>query len=927
MLAFCAAKVYEAPTSQQEILAEKTSEKPKGKKAAMAQSAKGAAEWAAKNRGAVGTGIVDPVVVAQVRKEVEQQRLLKTGNTLSWEERGPNNVAGRTRAFMFDKDNPDKMIVGGVAGGLWMSENGGGIWTSIEDAFEKGCIAVTAITQATNGDIYVGTGEAVNLSGEGYGGNGIYGTGVFKSVDGGTTWNVCNGTEPATDPANVNDSWATVTQMASHATNPGLIYAATGGGVYMTQNAGATWERAKDSNGNSITGTGYDVIAASDGSVHFIIGTQYYKSTNGLTFELMTGSNLPTGSNGRRKLICVQESDPNLLYSVSEAPTAAQCINSVKRSTDGGNSWTNIASSSPVFAPAGDADNCQAWYDLTICAHPTNPDIVFLGGVTLWRGTRFGDSWEWQQIDEMFANGASVNYVHADKHEILFKPGTTDEMYVATDGGLSRTQNASDVVPFFEQRNKNYNVTQFYSIASGLEGQVLGGTQDNGTPFMNCGINSALAGTDISSGDGVYTEVSNINSNALFFGTQFSNIVRSGNGGEGGGISLFDCNIDCQDDAAGNAEGAPVAPTSNPCAGNGLIDSGGPFITNFYLWEDADLYHRVKDIKLGENQTVSDVLTLGGQDFRVTTNPNLIPDNEDELYKDLKATLAEQSIWIGWDEVNNRVIDYGPTDYRYNRSRLFIGDGTGGLWMTVEALNFQTTPFWIKIGDAGSGIIRSITTTLDGNTVWAGTDNGRILRVNNLDQIDVNALKSGDTDLCNDIATFEDFAQTSIVAGGRIITGIAVDPFNYNRVYFTAGNYGQSEFVWEITNAGDSDIDDIEIENITGNLPKMPVYDIVVTNPQSKLVLATEYGVWLGDLNQPVSSMWTEENGGDMQAIPVYRIREEGMAKVNPADHTHCRVLYIGTHGRGSFSTTSLTNPTCGIDVVRSRIGGFGFLS
>lgn len=241
--------------------------------------------------------------------------------------------------------------------------------------------------------------------------------------------------------------------------------------------------------------------------------------------------------------------------------------------------------------------------------------------------------------------------------------------------------------------------------------------------------------------------------------------------------------------------------------------------------------------------------------------------------------------------------------------------------MSQDALNFQTTPFWTKIGE-GSGRVRSITTTPGGNTVWVGMTNGTILRVNNLDNIDVNAIKSTDNDDCNTsgIAAFEDFADAipASITGtsNRVITGIATHPFDVNKVYFCAGQYGRTEYVFEMTNASDSDIGDIEVENITGNLPKMPVYDLVVSNPNSKLVAATEFGVWVGDLNQPANSMWTEENGGDMNPVPTFRIREESMAKVNPGDNYFCRVMYIGTHGRGGFRTTSFTNGSCGPEVV-----------
>lgn len=895
-LAICAFQVYDWTPEEDRILTDAERTVIEQKKSHKARNARAAAEWIHMNR-----GDVDPALLAEVRADIAQHRLEKADGLLEWEEKGPNNVGGRTRAIMFDKDDPNKMIVGGVAGGIWMSFNAGQLWTPIQDSFDKGCIVVSSITQTSNGDIYVGTGEGFASNWNGTGWSGAPGSGLYKSTDGGFTWSLCNGTDPGSNPINTGSDWASIDKLAAHPSNPAIVYAATQGGMYMTKNAGSSWERIKNTNGGNITGgRGWDVKAGSNGKIHFLTGTKYYRSISDDVFEEISGGNVPT--TGGRKVLTINETDPNLLYVGTEG---GFCISTVKRSTDGGDNWETIATGSVVFHPGGaNAEQCQASYDFAICSHPTNPDIVFVAGVVLWRGIRQGNAWDWQLIDSWFDDPTSVNYVHADKHDIKFKPGTADEMYVVSDGGVSRTQNASDLVPIFEVRNKNFNVTQFYSVAADLDGKILAGAQDNGTQFLNCTTNSSNTAVEVVGGDGGFTEISNINPNAVFAEVQFGDLRRSSNGGDGFAGSMFDCNIDC------------LPGTNGDCAGDGVIDGGGAFIAPFYLWEDADLYHKVKAITLGPNEQ-SKTETIGLQDFTVTRNANLLALVPDETYQDMKATLALDQIFIEWDEETNQVKDYGPNDFRYVRSRFYMGDLQGGLWMTLDALNFQTTPFWTKIGDA-AGSIRSITSSPDGNTVWAGTTSGSLMRVNNLDEIDINDIRENDTDDCtnNGIATFEDYAQTKTGASGRTITGISTHPFNVNKVYFSVGGYNSSDHVYEISNASDSDMDDIEIDGISGNLPHMPVYDLVVTNPQGYIVAATEYGMWLGDLSQPEASMWTEENGGDMDPVPVFRVREEGMAKVDPGVNTYCKVLYVGTHGRGAFRSTSLTNGGCGEAVI-----------
>jgi len=126
---------------------------------------------------------------------------------------------------------------------------------------------------------------------------------------------------------------------------------------------------------------------------------------------------------------------------------------------------------------------------------------------------------------------------------------------------------------------------------------------------------------------------------------------------------------------------------------------------------------------------------------------------------------------------------------------------------------------------------------------------------------------------------------------------VNVDPSNPDHLIVTCGGYGNTTYVYESNDALSANP---TFNNITGDLPSMPVYDAVVDVDDAKrIVLATDFGVWVtenGGLN------WEEANEG-MARVPVFEIRAyewrpwEGM------------VMYLGTHGRGYFkSTTLLTN-------------------
>ena len=136
------------------------------------------------------TGQIDVKDVEAARNAIRQMasNRLQSAININWQEMGPDNVGGRTRALMLDKDSVNVIYAGGVAGGLWKSTNGGASWKNLFDKFENN--AVSCITQAANGDIYVGTGEGhYNVgSRNGTGVGGMIGSGIYKSTDRGAHW-------------------------------------------------------------------------------------------------------------------------------------------------------------------------------------------------------------------------------------------------------------------------------------------------------------------------------------------------------------------------------------------------------------------------------------------------------------------------------------------------------------------------------------------------------------------------------------------------------------------------------------------------------------------------------------------------------------------------------------------------------------------
>ncbi len=493
----------------------------------------------------------------------------RRGNlNLQWEFMGPNNVGGRTRAILIDRDNPVTMFAGGVSGGLWISHNNGNSWEPYTGDDTLAGLGVVSMTQAANGDIYVGTGERLINAGTTEASWGFLGEGIWKSTDHGNTFVHLAATKPSGNHNSSSIDWTTVNVLAAHPTNPDVILAGTYRGVYRTTDGGATW--SKMGSGAMLVGNIQDIKIASDGTTYVCAGSSYYRGNvdDPSSFESRMSKGGFPSSGLRRIMFAPAPSDPAYVYCIA-CDNAGQTV-ALLQSTDGGLNWTSIAPTSlpsNFFNPSGN----QGWYDLEIAVNPDDKERVYVGGqlsIYEWTATD-----GWYPISNWFSSPASdPQYIHADHHEIVFHPNNGNIMYLGTDGGIFRTQNAKanyPNLPVFQQLNKGYGVTQFYSISAGLDGTVMGGSQDNGTIYVDFSGNTLQQGRHVGGGDGGFTDISKTNPDALFFASQEGSLRRSSNSGHSSN-AYYDSHID--------------DPQDNDFA----PDCGAPFITPFRLWEQTD---------------------------------------------------------------------------------------------------------------------------------------------------------------------------------------------------------------------------------------------------------------------------------------------------------------------------------------------------
>lgn len=521
---------------------------------------KGAAEWLHRMRANQITGKIDPKDIENARLQAAQFAAKKSGNALglSWENMGPNDLGGRTRCFIIDKNNPDVMFIGSVSGGLFKSTNAGSSWVPVNDMADN--LAVVSLAQAANGDIYYGTGEGMYYQTTGTGTGGVTGKGLYKSTDGGTTFSQVSGTS----------SFAAIGKIVCGPNDPNRVYIATNQGIRVTTDGGATWANPL----GVIASDAQDMTIDGIGQVWVRVGDRIYKSDGTPTgFTEISKSVVTAGPtdlprNASRTRIAVSPQDPNYVYVIS---TTLGNFNKAYRSTDGGTTWTVIGENNFYLNPHGAQGNGQGEYNNAVTVDANNKDRILVGGVTLWEWT-LSNGWE---LAASIAGGGGgfPYYVHADMHHVVWHPTKPNFVYALNDGGIFRSKDNGET---WDPISKGFVSAQFYSIAVGANGKLMGGTQDNGTIFIDPANYYPESGVrtpgvnflgSIRDGDGGYTDLSKLNDEVQFKEMQYGVMGRSTDGGESY-EAIYD--FDRMD--------------PNGIAGNGSA-TFADFVMPFILWE------------------------------------------------------------------------------------------------------------------------------------------------------------------------------------------------------------------------------------------------------------------------------------------------------------------------------------------------------
>ena len=809
----------------------------------------------------------------------------------AWTNLGPDNQGSLTRALAFDANG--NLLAGSQGGGLWISEDEGVSWNRVASYDAAGGNPNITSIAVDGQNIYVGTGALgyqvpyvvsnLNVSERNYdfrnqpeGFKGylpaLPGSGVWVSRDNGASWSNDNASTKLPFGAETNNYKGPFIGINKIYIRSGRIFVATVEGLYYSDNDLGSLLPSNGSNvfKSSIVfdveGSGGNVIFAGTHSIDRN-DSLYVSTDNGTSFTAIQDPifyERGIYSFGRIE-IATYPADPAIVYVGSTSASGE--LNGILRSDDSGESWRIYApKGSPGFTPLGTGGRNA----FVLKVFPDNPDEVIVAGLN-WYTFQNGRGWT-QTLQHNVPT--FPDYLGRSMFTVLFDPQNAEKLFVGTSRQIFRSD---DRAKTFRQRSKGYESAVTYTVAAtGNQEQeaVIAGTGLNGTiynqhfdgdiPAVRQGFGSILGNNF-----GEVAASSAFPGGLLVKGSDDA-VERSLNSGES--FERF--------------YGTPRYPDGLP----GITDTTG----NLYIDRIDAVSEGGRLVNTGTGAQAPWVL-----DERIPAN---LVGNANSTKKDIQEKslvylyyCSKNFVWVvdgtfgdglqvKWDRISNRLVD-GVTEFFTaiavapdEDHTIYIGTSKGNLWRITGAHDLET---------------------------YNATDN--VQKIN------------------------EDFASNLVPMNGRWISSIAVDPQNTDRVAITYAGYGGSvastlAFAWMTTNATAAVP---AFGRISKEPRKEPIYSSAfVVDPstsKSVLLLGTERGLYsLREITGVAPSfspdVWRDELSGEMGRVPVYDIYVRPYTSVITNEETQDfsltpdNTVFVATHGRGIWATTSVsfnreTNP------------------
>ena len=381
----------------------------------------------------------------------------KTYGGMKWRLIGPFR-GGRVLAVTGVPSQPNTFYFGAVAGGVWKTTDAGNTWDPLFEKQTTSSIGALAVSESDPNVIYAGSGEACIR------GNISFGDGVYRSNDGGKTWN----------NVGLKDT-RHIGAVIIHPANPEVAFVAALGhaygpnterGIFRTRDGGKSWEKVlyiDDRNG------AIDVVF-DPRNPHVLFAAMWegyrtpwtlnsggdksglYRSTDdGTTWKRLEGNGIPEGPLGKIG-VSVSGADSNVVYALIEAQKGG-----LYRSDDGGTNWTLINDDHRFRQ--------RAWYFTHVWADPQDTNKVYIANTGLFRSSDGGKSFE------------RLLAPHGDHHALWIDPKDSTHLINGNDGGATISVDGGKNW----STQGNQPTAQFYHVAADNDFQyrVYGSQQDN----------------------------------------------------------------------------------------------------------------------------------------------------------------------------------------------------------------------------------------------------------------------------------------------------------------------------------------------------------------------------------------------------------------------------------------------------------------
>ncbi len=361
-------------------------------------------------------------------RQVQQETLDSTlFQTLEYRVAGPYR-GGRSTAIAGHADRIHEYYFGATGGGLWKTTDGGLIWKPVTDGqINASSVGAVDVADSNPDIVYIGMGESQ------FRGNIMQGDGIYKSIDAGETW----------ENVGLKES-QTVSRVRIHPTNPDIVYAAVLGhpfgpneerGVFKTTDGGKSWNKILYKGPKAgaadliIDPNNPEVIYASIWEVYRKPwkmwggggASGFFKSTDGGEnwTELTQNSGLPEGPIGKIG-ITVSPMDSNRVWAIIEANEGG-----VFRSDDAGQTWERTNEDRKLRQ--------RAFYYTRIYADPQDKETVYVLNVDFWKSTDGGEEFDQE-----------IKVPHGDNHDLWIDPNDPMRMAEANDGGGTISVNGGE---------------------------------------------------------------------------------------------------------------------------------------------------------------------------------------------------------------------------------------------------------------------------------------------------------------------------------------------------------------------------------------------------------------------------------------------------------------------------------------------------